>query len=47
VGLQLTSRPWDERTLLRLASAADTIVPRQRPAVYFDLLPEITEKAVT
>ena len=40
VGLQLTGRPWDERTMLRLASAAETIVPRQRPTVYFDLLPE-------
>ncbi|MCW5978161.1 MAG: amidase [Bryobacteraceae bacterium] len=39
VGLQLTGRPWDERTLFRLALAADTIVPRQPPAVYFHLLP--------
>jgi Asp-tRNA(Asn)/Glu-tRNA(Gln) amidotransferase A subunit family amidase len=38
VGLQLTGRPWDERTLFWLASAADTLVPRQRPPVYFDLL---------
>jgi Asp-tRNA(Asn)/Glu-tRNA(Gln) amidotransferase A subunit family amidase len=44
VGLLLTGRPWDERTLFRLASAADTIVTRQRPPVYFDLLPEITER---
>jgi Asp-tRNA(Asn)/Glu-tRNA(Gln) amidotransferase A subunit family amidase len=35
VGLQLIGRPWDESTLLRLAYAAETGVPRQRPPVYF------------
>jgi Asp-tRNA(Asn)/Glu-tRNA(Gln) amidotransferase A subunit family amidase len=40
IGLHLTGRPWDESTLLRLAGAAEAAVPRQRPAVYFDLLPE-------
>ena len=40
VGLQLVARPWDEDTLLRLAFAADGIVARRKPAVYFDPLPE-------
>ena len=43
VGLQLTGRPWEESTLLRLAHAADGIVIRRKPAVYFDLLPELGE----
>jgi Asp-tRNA(Asn)/Glu-tRNA(Gln) amidotransferase A subunit family amidase len=40
VGLHLIGRPWDESTLFRLGYAADRIVPRQRPPVYFDPLPE-------
>jgi Asp-tRNA(Asn)/Glu-tRNA(Gln) amidotransferase A subunit family amidase len=40
VGLQLIGRPWDERMLLRLAYAAEAGIPRRRPLVYFDLLPE-------
>ncbi len=40
VGLQLIGRPWDEGMLLRLAYAAEAGVPRQKPSVYFDLLPE-------
>ena len=43
VGLQLVARPWDELTLLRLAFAADGIVARRKPAVYFDPLPEADE----
>lgn len=40
VGLQLIGRPWDESTLLRLAYAAESAVPRKKPGAYFDLLPE-------
>jgi len=40
VGLQLIGRPWDESMLLRLAYAAASEVPRKKPPVYFDLLPE-------
>jgi Asp-tRNA(Asn)/Glu-tRNA(Gln) amidotransferase A subunit family amidase len=43
VGLQLIGRPWDENTLLRLAYAAEAGMARQRPSVYFDLLPELGE----
>ncbi|UCD09329.1 MAG: hypothetical protein JSU79_01410, partial [Dehalococcoidales bacterium] len=38
VGMQAIGTAWQEDTLLRLASAADTVVERQAPAVYFDLL---------
>ncbi|UCD08047.1 MAG: amidase, partial [Dehalococcoidales bacterium] len=38
VGMQVIGKAWQEDTLLRLASAAETVVERQAPAVYFDLL---------
>lgn len=38
IGFQAIGRPWDEATLLRLALAAETVVERQKPRVYFDLL---------
>ena len=38
VGMQGISRAWDEVTLLRLAQAAEKIVERKIPQVYFDLL---------
>ncbi|MCC6390514.1 MAG: hypothetical protein IT167_07915 [Bryobacterales bacterium] len=40
VGLQLIGRPWHENTLFRMACAADSVVVRQRPSLYFDLLGE-------
>jgi Asp-tRNA(Asn)/Glu-tRNA(Gln) amidotransferase A subunit family amidase len=43
LGLQLIARPWDEGMLFRLAYAADSMVQRQRPGIYFDLLPELGE----
>jgi Asp-tRNA(Asn)/Glu-tRNA(Gln) amidotransferase A subunit family amidase len=43
VGLQLIGRPWDERMLLHLAYAAEAGIPRRRPLMYFDLLPELGE----
>jgi Asp-tRNA(Asn)/Glu-tRNA(Gln) amidotransferase A subunit family amidase len=44
IGLQLIGRPWDESTLLRLARAAETVVPRKKPSIYFDLLTQPLEK---
>jgi Asp-tRNA(Asn)/Glu-tRNA(Gln) amidotransferase A subunit family amidase len=41
MGLQLMGRPWDESMLLRLAYAAESGIPKRRPLVYFDLLPEL------
>ena len=38
VGFQAVGRPWTESTLLRLAYAADSLIERRRPQVYFDLL---------
>jgi Asp-tRNA(Asn)/Glu-tRNA(Gln) amidotransferase A subunit family amidase len=43
VGLQLVARPWDEAALLLLAFAAEGIVARRKPAVYFDPVPEADE----
>jgi Asp-tRNA(Asn)/Glu-tRNA(Gln) amidotransferase A subunit family amidase len=43
LGLQLIARPWDEDMLFRLAYAADSMVQRQRPGIYFDLLPQLGE----
>ena len=38
VGMQAIGRYWDERALLRIASAAEAAVERRRPAVFFSLL---------
>jgi Asp-tRNA(Asn)/Glu-tRNA(Gln) amidotransferase A subunit family amidase len=38
VGMQATGRAWQETTLLRLALAAETLVERKAPMVYYDLL---------
>ena len=38
IGMQAIGKAWDENTLLRLANAAETVVERKAPAVYFDLL---------
>lgn len=37
VGMQVIGRHWQEATLLRLALAAERVVARQKPQVYFDL----------
>lgn len=39
IGMQAIGRPWDERTLLRLALAAEQLVERRKPAVFRSLLP--------
>ena len=38
VGMQAMGRPWEEHTLLRLARAAESMVPRRKPEVFFNLL---------
>lgn len=38
IGMQIIGRHWDEALLLRLAFAAETVVERQRPSSYYDLL---------
>jgi Asp-tRNA(Asn)/Glu-tRNA(Gln) amidotransferase A subunit family amidase len=43
VGLQLIGQPWDESTLLRLAYGAESGMPKRKPLVYFDMLPELGE----
>jgi len=38
VGIQAIGRPWHEHVLLRLARAAEPLVPRRRPEVFYRLL---------
>src|SRR6202521_3985002 len=38
VGMQAIGSPWSEHALLRLARAAEPLVPRRRPEVFFSLL---------
>jgi Asp-tRNA(Asn)/Glu-tRNA(Gln) amidotransferase A subunit family amidase len=40
LGLQAIGRPWQEPTLLRLALAAERVVDRKGPELYFRILPE-------
>jgi Asp-tRNA(Asn)/Glu-tRNA(Gln) amidotransferase A subunit family amidase len=36
--MQAMARPWAEHLLLRVALAAEQVLPRHRPPVYYDLL---------
>jgi Asp-tRNA(Asn)/Glu-tRNA(Gln) amidotransferase A subunit family amidase len=38
IGMQAIGRPWDESTLLRMALAAEQVVERKAPQVYYKLL---------
>ena len=38
IGMQAMGRPWQEPTLLRLALAAEQVVERQQPQVYYRVL---------
>ncbi len=38
IGLQVIGRPWQENVLLRLAHAAEQVVERREPQVYYKLL---------
>jgi Asp-tRNA(Asn)/Glu-tRNA(Gln) amidotransferase A subunit family amidase len=36
--MQAMGRPWEEHLLLRIAFAAEQVVPRRRPPVFYDIL---------
>lgn len=38
IGMQAIGRPWEEATLLRMALAAEQVVERRAPQVYYNLL---------
>ena len=38
IGMQAIGRPWEESTLLRMALAAEQVVERKEPQVYYNLL---------
>jgi Asp-tRNA(Asn)/Glu-tRNA(Gln) amidotransferase A subunit family amidase len=38
IGFQAIGRYWQEHTLLRLANAAETLVERKKPQIYYDFL---------
>jgi Asp-tRNA(Asn)/Glu-tRNA(Gln) amidotransferase A subunit family amidase len=38
IGFQAIGRYWQEQTLLRLAHAAETVIERRKPIVYYDVL---------
>ena len=40
IGLQALGRPWEEHILLRLARAAEGLVQRRKPEVFYNLLQE-------
>jgi Asp-tRNA(Asn)/Glu-tRNA(Gln) amidotransferase A subunit family amidase len=40
LGMQAIGRPWQEATLLRLALAAERVVDRKAPQLYYRILPE-------
>ncbi|MBN2239272.1 MAG: amidase [Dehalococcoidales bacterium] len=38
VGMHVTARPWQEKTLLQIALAAESIIEKKQPRIYYDLL---------
>jgi Asp-tRNA(Asn)/Glu-tRNA(Gln) amidotransferase A subunit family amidase len=38
IGMQAIGRPWEESMLLRMALAAEQVVERKEPQIYFNLL---------
>jgi Asp-tRNA(Asn)/Glu-tRNA(Gln) amidotransferase A subunit family amidase len=40
IGMQAMGRAWKEETLLRLALAAEQVVERKAPRIYYRILPE-------
>jgi Asp-tRNA(Asn)/Glu-tRNA(Gln) amidotransferase A subunit family amidase len=36
--MQAIARPWEEVTLLRLARAAEQVIERQKPQVWYQIL---------
>jgi Asp-tRNA(Asn)/Glu-tRNA(Gln) amidotransferase A subunit family amidase len=37
-GMQAMGRPWEEHLLLRIAFAAEQVVPRRRAPVFYEIL---------
>ncbi len=40
LGMQAIGRPWQEPTLLRMALAAERVVDRKSPELFYRILPE-------
>jgi Asp-tRNA(Asn)/Glu-tRNA(Gln) amidotransferase A subunit family amidase len=38
IGMQAIGRPWEEVTLLRLARAAEEVIERRKPQVWYRIL---------
>lgn len=43
-GMQAMARPWEEHLLLRVAFAAEQVVPRRRPPVFYQVLDLVKEE---
>jgi Asp-tRNA(Asn)/Glu-tRNA(Gln) amidotransferase A subunit family amidase len=47
IGLQVIGRAWDEVSLLRMALAAEQVVERKEPQVYYQILKSLTQDIST
>lgn len=43
IGMQAMGKPWAEHVLIRIAYAAEQVLVRRRPPVYYDILPASSE----
>lgn len=43
IGMQAMGRPWQEHVLIRIAYAAEQVLVRRRPPVYYDILSSSTQ----
>jgi Asp-tRNA(Asn)/Glu-tRNA(Gln) amidotransferase A subunit family amidase len=44
IGMQAMGRPWEEHVLIRVAYAAEQVLTRRRPPVFYDILPSLTAR---